>query len=275
MRTALSALALTVALASPALAGPRDFVIEHAGVGGDAQQAAPYIQKFLEYAEEKLGWPKGSAKGEFFPEPNDEFMSYLAEKKPGFGMLDPDQYLALRKSHDLQVIASVQGKNQAAKTYSLLVKDPAYRSLADLAGKTLVSNHLQSERYLSKVVFDGKIDVKQHFQAKPVASMLKAVKAVDRGEADAALLSDEEVEALKGMAYKDLKVIWTSAELPPMPVVAFGKNASAKDREAFAKMLPGMCTDPKGAEVCKALDITRFTAPEKAAYEQAARRYDK
>jgi ABC-type phosphate/phosphonate transport system substrate-binding protein len=256
-----------------AQAGPRDFVVQHAGVGGDTAQAAPYMEKFMRYAEEALGWPAGSADGQFFSEPGPA-KAYIEEKKPGFGMLDPELYLEMQKSHQLQLIATVVGKNQSHGHLNLVVKDPALKSLDDLKGKTLVSSHFQSERYLDKVVFDGKIAAKKHFDKLiPAPSMLKGVKMVDRGEAAAVLLSDEEVDALKGMAYKDLRVLWTSVALPPMSVAVFGKNVSPKDREAMKSMLPKMCSTPKGGEVCKALDIAKFTPPDKAAYDAAQKKF--
>ncbi|MFI5290466.1 MAG: phosphate/phosphite/phosphonate ABC transporter substrate-binding protein [Polyangia bacterium] len=272
----MTCITLTLALASSALAGPRDFVVEHAGVGGTSEQAAPYLAKFLEYAEQTLGWPAKGSSAQFFAEPNAAFLQYLAEKKPGLGMIDPDQFLALRSKESLVLLATVYGKNQSLGHLNLVVKSPALKTLPDLKGKSLISSHLQSPKYLSKIVFAGKIDVDSYFgKLVPATSMLKAVKAVDRGEADAALLSDDEVTALKSMAYAGLHVMWTSPALPPMPVVGFAKNSSAKDRAAFAKMLLGMCADPKGGEVCKALDIEKFGPPAKAAYEAAEKRYGK
>jgi ABC-type phosphate/phosphonate transport system substrate-binding protein len=262
-------------LGGTAFAGPRDFVVEHAGAGGTSQQAAPYIAKFLRHAETALGWPANSLNGEFFAEPNDA-AKYIGEKKPGFGMVDPDVLLALKKRENLQVLASADSKNNLGKLH-LVVKSPAYKSIDDLKGKTVISNHLQSPKYLMKVVFDGKIGEPDKYFGKMVEApgMLKGVKAVDRGEADAVLLSDAEVASISKTTYPDLKVIWSSAELPPMAVVAFGKNAQPKDVEAFKKMLLGMCSDPKGAEVCKDLDITKFTPPADAAYQAAQKKFDK
>ena len=255
-----------------AVAGPRDFLIEHAGSGGTQQQAAPFVAKFLRYAETALGWPANSVSGDFFSEPADAIAA-LAAKKPGLGMLDPDQLLELRKKESIEILASATGKNQLGKLH-VVVKDPAYKKLADLKGKTLVSNHLQSARFLSKVVFDGKIDIKTHFgKLVEAPGMLKGVKSVDRGEAEATLLSEEELVALKGMAYPDLHVIWSSETLPPTAVVAFGKNAQAKDKAAFGKMLFKMCADPQGAPVCKELDIVKFTPP--ADYDVAQKKFDR
>src|SRR5262249_22032151 len=134
-----------------AWAGPRDFLIEHAGDGGSQAEAQPFLDKFMRWLEKACGWPVGSAQGAFFPEPKPA-IQYIDEKKPAFGLLDPDMWLALRKKHDLQPIAQVEGKRQAAGNMAILVKNesPAKR-LEDLKGKKLTSNHLQSPKYLSKV----------------------------------------------------------------------------------------------------------------------------
>ncbi len=271
--TCVTIVALSAGIAR---AGSHDFVIEHAGVGGTSQQAAPYIQKFLEHIEGALGWPKGSANGDFFPEPDADFKKFLADKKPGIGLIDPDQFLELQKLEGLSIIGTVFGKNQSLGHLNLVTTDAAIKGPADLKGKIIASTHLQEPKFLTRIVFDGKFDAKD-FTLQKTVSMLKAVKAVSGGKADAALLSDEEVEWLKSPSspYPTVKVVWTSPALPPMPVVAFNKNSTPAERDAFAKMLLGMCSDPKGAEVCKALDIQKFGPPDKTAYDAAMKKYSK
>ena len=264
---------LLFGLAAPALAGPHDFVIQHGGAGGTSQTAQPYINQVLRYAEGVLKWPANSAKGEFFPDEAGA-VQYIDANKPGFGIVDASVFLDLREKYDLQPIASVQGQNQLNGHLSVVVKDPNIKSLDDLKGKTLISNHLENSKFLSKIVFAGKLDADKHFKLSPTASPLKGLKAVDRGEAEATLLDDEQLASSKTLPFgKDLKVIFTSKLLPPTPVVAFGKNSVPADREAFGKMLIGMCKDKKGADVCKSLQITKFTPPDKAAYEDAVRKY--
>jgi ABC-type phosphate/phosphonate transport system substrate-binding protein len=258
-----------------AWAGPRDFVAERSGIGGSTEEAAPYIDTFLRYVEKAQGWPEKSATGKYFSDPA-EARAYIAAKKPAWGMMDPDLFLELRKRDELVPIASVTGKNQTLGHLSIVVKDPALKTLDDLKGKVLISNHLQSPRFLSKVVFDGKLDVEKHFKLQPTPSPLKGLKAVDRGEAAATLLDDEQLAAMKTLPFgASLRVLWTSEPLPPVSMVAFGKETTPAEREKFAKMLVGMCADPKGADVCKSLEITKFTPPDKAAFDAAARRYDK
>jgi ABC-type phosphate/phosphonate transport system substrate-binding protein len=256
-------------------AGPHDFVAQHSGVGGTTEAAAPRLQQFLTYAEGKLKWPPGSAHGSFFPSASDA-IQYIETDKPGFGMLDPELFFELRKKEALEVLVTVHGETEALKHYSVVVADPAYKTLEDLKGKTLVSNHLQSERYLSNVVFAGKIDAAKHFKLEKTGSPLKGLKAIDRGEAAATLLDDDQLAHMKDLPFASkLKVIYTSPALPPMPFVAFGKSSKPEDRAAVKKLLLEMCSDPKGAQVCESLQIKKFSPPDKAAYDEAARRFDK
>jgi ABC transporter, phosphonate, periplasmic substrate-binding protein len=259
-------------LAAPVLAGSHDFVIQHAGSGGNTQSAQGYIDQFLRYAEGALKWPANSAKGEFFTK-QAEAKAFIDQAKPGFGILDAPVFLDLQKSDDLVVIASVEGTNQLSGHLSVLVKDPKLKSLADLKGKKILSNHVDNPRFVSTIVFRGALGEKDvTFEQTP--SAFKGPRTVSAGGADATLVSDTELAAMN-LKQLGLQVIYKSPTLPPTPVVALGKNSTPAEREAFTKMLMKMCGDPKGSEVCKALEITKFTPPDKAAYDDALRRYAK
>jgi len=260
-------------LCGTSFAGGRDFIAAHAGAGANAQNAQPYIDQFLRIAEQMTGWPVNSAKGEWVDDEKGAEKA-IAERKPGFAILDPEMFLALRKKESLEPIAEVKGKTFNKGHYNIVVKDPALKTLADLKGKKLASNHLASTKYVSKVAFGGKIDVDKEFVLVKTAQPSKPIKAVARGEADAALIDDEQLAQMKELA-PDLKVIWTSPALPPTPVVAFTKNSTAADRAAFAKALPKLCADDKGKPVCESMFIDKFAPADKAAFAEAAKRYDK
>jgi ABC-type phosphate/phosphonate transport system substrate-binding protein len=261
-----------VALSGTAFAGGRDFIVEHAGAGANAENAQPYIDQFLRVTEQATGWPANSAKGEWVDDqPAAE--KAIAEKKPGFAILDPEVYFELRKKNALEPIGVVKGKTFNKGHYSLVVKDPALKTLADLKGKKVISNHFASPKYISRVAFDGKVDVAKDFAITNSKQPSKPIKAVSKGEADAALIDDEQLAALKELA-PDLKVIWTSPALPPTPVVVFAKNATPADRAAFAKALPKLCED-KGKAICESMFIDKFAPVDKATFADAAKRYDK
>jgi ABC-type phosphate/phosphonate transport system substrate-binding protein len=261
-----------LALSGSAYATGRDFVIEHAGAGANAENAQPYIDQFLRVTEQATGWPASSAKGEWVDD-GAAAEKVIAEKKPAFGILDPEVYFELRKKNALEPIGVVRGKTFNKGHYSLVVKDPALKTLADLKGKKVISNHLASPKYISKVAFEGKLDVAKDFVITNTKQPSKPIKAVAKGEADAALIDDEQLAALKELA-PDLKVIWTSPALPPTPVVAFTKNATPADKAAFAKVLPKLCEE-KGKAVCESMFIDKFAPVDKATFTDAAKRYDK
>src|SRR5689334_21008985 len=102
----VTSIALSAALSSGvAFAGPRDFVVEHAGIAGAAENSQAAIASFLRLIEEALGWPANSAVGQMF-EDSASANKYVAEKKPGFGMVDPDYLAELKKKGGVTVLAS-------------------------------------------------------------------------------------------------------------------------------------------------------------------------
>jgi len=260
-------------VAGTALAGGRDFIAEHAGAGANATNAQPYIDQFLRIAESLSGWPANSAKGEWVDDMKGAEKA-IAERKPGFAILDPEVFLELRKKESLEPIAEVKGKTFNKGHYSLVVKDAALKSLADLKGKKVSSNHFASPKYIDKVGFDGKVDIEKDFVVLKASAPSKPLKDVEAGRADAALIDDEQLAAMKEIA-PDLKVIWTSAALPPTPVVAFTKSSTPADRAAFGKALPKLCADPKGKPVCESMFIDTFAPVDKSAFSAAEKKYDK
>ncbi len=273
-RTLSLGVAAVLTFSAPAFAASNDFIVESASSGGTTDTAKPYLEQFSAYAQRVLtGWKPIAAS--FFADKKAAGAA-ATEKKPGFAMMDIDMYLDLHKREDLTVIAAVEGAIHNRGHLHVLVKDPAIKTLEDLKGKVLVSNHLQSPRYISKLMFAGKIDAETFFKLQPSPSPLRGMKSVDRGEAAATIVDDAQLANMKSLPYSaSLRTIFSSGPLPPTPFVAFGKNSKAEEKAAVQKMLLGMCADKKGAEVCKALQVTKFAKPDLAAYEEAKRRFDK
>ncbi len=257
------------------LAGPHDFVIETTGMGGTAEVAAPFVDQFLRHLETVLGWPEKSTAGQFFSD-RAGTIGHIESAKPGIGMIEPDLWLDLHKKHALTVVASITGPRQAIGHLSVVVKDLKYKTLGDLKGQVLTSNHLESPRFLSKIVFDGKLDAATFFKLQQTPSPLRGLKAVDRGEAAATLLDDMQTAQLQTLPFaSSLRVLYKSEVLPAVPVVAFGKNITPADRDQIAQAMIGVCKSEKGAAVCKALQIEAIVAPDKRIYDSAMRRYNK
>lgn len=273
MLTLATALVLGLS-GSAALAGPRDFVIYVTRLGGDPDLAKPYIAKFAAYLEETAGWPKGSVKGSFFTD-KAQAEAFVRTAKPGFGLLEPNLYLELLAAEKLEPFSQIQSADLVSKKLHLVVKDPSLSTLEKLKGKKLWTTLAGSPVYLSKVVLGGKVDATTHFALKPIKAVLKGVRAVLKGQADAALLDDDQLaQAKKMQGGAALRVAFSSDPLPPIPLVFFGKNTKPAERKALQRVLSGMCGTPKGAPICKELHMEKIVPLEKKLFTKAEERYD-
>lgn len=266
-------------LASPlAHAGARDFVVYAPGLGGSADQAKPYLDTFFRELEKSLGWPTGGASGEFLEDAK-AAETYIAEKHPGFGMIAPSMYLELAcKKEPVEPIATLVGLREtgAAGRFHLVAKDPALKDLKSVEGKRLASNHLENQRFVSRVVFDGAIDITKYFQLRTASSPLKPLKEVDRGEADVALIDDAQLAHMKSLPFgQSLHVLFSSEPLPPFPVVAFTKAVKPAERDKVRDALLGFCATPSGGTVCKSLQITKFEPVDASTFRAAVTHYCK
>src|SRR5512140_967242 len=98
---------LSLLAAAPAQAGPHDFVVYIARMGGDTGTAAPYVAKFAAQLEKLMGWPAGSSKGAFFAD-RKEALRAIKDTQPGFALLDPPLYFELREPSALTLIGQLQ-----------------------------------------------------------------------------------------------------------------------------------------------------------------------
>jgi ABC-type phosphate/phosphonate transport system substrate-binding protein len=267
------AIAITLLFTATSFAAEHDFIAEHAGAGATAQNAQPYIDQLLRQIEALAGWAPNSAKGVWVDDEKGAEKA-IAELKPGYAILDPEVFLALHKKFGLEPIASVKGQTFNKGHYSIVTKNPAIKTLADLKGKKVSSNHFSSPRYISRVALEGKVDIEKDWVLEKALSPSKPIKAVINGSADAALIDDEQLAKMKDIeGGEELKAVWTSPALPPTPVVAFG-NTKPADRKKMGEVLQKVCSDAKGKAICDSMFIDRFVPVEKAVFEGAAKKYD-
>jgi len=257
-----------VLAATPAWAGPHDFVVQLSGTGGDEQSAAPFIRQFMDYAEKQLKWPANSAQGKFFPK-RDGAVDYIKSAKPSFGIVDFATFLALHKEYGLEPIAGAELAIKMGGHYHVVVKDGGAKALKDLKGKKLSLNRTIGDEKFLRVIL-GIDDPKSYFaEIKTSPRPAQGLNDVRSGTADATVVDDETLASAKQQD-ASLKSIFDSPAVPPPPVVAFGKQPESA---AIATMLQEMCK--KAANVCKDLQIKQFVKPDKAAYDEAVRKYEK
>jgi len=278
VRGIVGAVALLCGTTSAARAGERDFVVYVPGMGASAAQARPYLDRFAALLDQRLGWTGGGANFTFVDEAP-ALGEVLSTHKPGFGLLPPSYFLSLSCGKKAQVtpvaaVVGLAGSGDSAGRYHLVVKRGGATSLEGLKGKRLSSNHLQDSRFLSRVVFDGKVDVDKDFQLRSTSSPITPLKQVDRGEADAALIDDAQLANMKALPFgQDLVAVFSSEELPPFPLVAFEAASRPADRAALRGTLLTLCQSPEGAPVCKEMQIVRFAPVEARRYQAGIVKY--
>lgn len=266
-RVSLLAFVVALATAGPAWAGPRDFVLCMGGFLGTTEQAAPVLEGLFRHLEKTLGWPEKSISGSYHPDAA-EGLAAIKSVQPGFALVTHEMYAAQRGPMKMQLIGGMRLADGALSRYHVVTKatgGPA--TLAELAGKTIASPHLAEVRFADRVIFGGGLSL-GHGGAKAVdvRAPLSALRKVARGEVDAAVVDEPVIRQLSKLPIgAELRVVHSSDELPPLPVVAFPRASSA-DRQAMAKALLGLCSQGDGAALCRSLRLQGVEAVRDATY---------
>jgi len=256
-----------------AVAGPTDVAIHVTRLGGDTVSAQPFVDRFLRYMESKVGWAAGSTNGSFLVSRKD-VVAFVSGTKPGIGMLEPSLYFEMRKAWGLQPILQLESSELVSSRLNVVVKDPAIRTLDDLKGKRVWTLLADTPAYLSKVVLDGKVDAATAFSLKQIGQALRGAKAVIRGDCEATILDDEQLAKSKEITGgQDLRAIYSSPALPPIPVVLFGGDLKPADRDALARALKAMCGTSDGGAICKEMHIGRFMPLDATVFDAAQKRF--
>ncbi len=267
---AVTVVALSGGTYSRAQAAKRVFVVCLPLAEGAEEAATKQMAPFLRRLEKLAGWPAGSVEGHFYSSIAG-CEAAVRRLKPAFGLVSQGLYLEKRRTWGLKVIGRVDMPRGAGRRLYLVVKKGAYKSLDELRGKVLKSNHVAEVRFLSKVIFRGKVDAGRFFRLRSTSSPLRGFKAVYRGRADCTLVNDEELKIMRRRREgKDLEVIYQSPVLPGTPVVAFRRHAAPQDVKAVARALRNLCKG-EGASVCRNAMIRRFLPGSDATFRKLVR----
>jgi ABC-type phosphate/phosphonate transport system substrate-binding protein len=267
----LTALA-AIALSTPSLAGDRDVVFCLPGFPGTQNQAQPFVEKMLRHLETKLGWDKGSMAGAYYPD-EAEGLKQLETQKPGIALLGPSVLAARYKPSGMKIIAKVEVQGRGEELYSIVVKADGPSNIEALAGKKLIGALVSDPQFVHNVLLGKKLPMgKVNFvdERKP----LQALRAVARGQVDAAIVDKNTVDHMPELAFaKDLKIIYTSAPIPAPAVVVIGDVV--KDADKVQQVLTSLCGQPDGQELCKTLTISSIKNASEADYKSLLSAYSK
>jgi hypothetical protein len=274
MRTVPVVVVLALLLAPQlAYSRSRDVAIHVTRLGGNTTLAQPYVDRFLRYVESAAGWTPHSMRGSFQIRKRGA-IAYVANTKPGLGIIEPPLYFEYRQAWRLQPILQTESKKLVSDRLHVVVKDPAIKVLADLKGKRVWTTLAEYPKYLSRIVLNGQVDAAELFILRQVDSAMKSARSVIRGDCDATILDDEQFSKAKTIqGGKNLRVIYDSPALPALPVVVFGTALSAQERATLTKVLLEMCSSSKGAGICKKMRIGRFAPLDTALFTALQKRY--
>jgi hypothetical protein len=260
-------------VAGAAISGPRDTAMHVTRLGGNSVLAQPYVDRFLRYVENAVGWTPSTMKGSFLVTKKN-VLEFIAKAKPGMAIMEPPLYFEYRKAWQLEPIVQLESKDLVSERLHLVVKDAAFKELADLKGKRLWTTLADYPAYLSRIVLGGQVDAARHFRLSQVGQAMKGARGVLRGDCEAVILDDDQfAEAKKIEGGKALRTIYDSQTLPALPVVVFGAAFTPKEREAMAKTLMEMCGTPKGGAICKKMRIGRFAPLNTPLFNSIQKRY--
>lgn len=269
LATCLAGLLAAAAPARPA--APREVLVCYPGGPVRARDAQPALESMLRVIEETGRWPEGSLTAEFTSKV-DTCRKLLEEKRPHFAILSTGLYLEHRDDHHLVPVAQPNIRGKTTDTYRILVKKGTYDSLDALRGKTLGGTLLSEPRFLHRVVFEGSIDPRRHFELEPSRRALRALRKLDRGKLDAVMVNDQQYQSLGSLPFSDhLEVVFTSKPLPLVGLVADKSKTTRKDRARLTQSLSAMCTHAKGEELCKLFGVESFVPADKHTYESISR----
>ena len=257
--------AATGAVSGAAFAGgPTVKVIllrEH-GVG-TSSTVQPYLDKFIATAAQQNGWDPASA-GRFEAK-RASAQAWIQGNDPHYGIFSLAAFLALRKQYNLEPIGSATLDTGGGEQYFIV--STSQSTLAGCKGKQLATDH-DDQAFVEKVVADGQFTMGD-FTVVPTKRFGEAGFKVINGAAECALIDDAQLADLKKTS-PSINVAWTSAKLPPMPVVAF-PAAPAAEKAAFQQSLPKICpTDP---DTCKSVGLKVLTNANAQAYQAIIGKY--
>jgi hypothetical protein len=239
MHPRLPASAITVAwiwllaAAAPLRAGTGEvaiLVLKEHGVGSPTL-AQPYVDRFTELVAEQNGW--AGARGQYLNS-RSAVPAFVEAHDPHYGMFSLAAFLALRETYRLEVIGRVASTLAGGEQYFIVSKTA--RDLTGCKGGTLASDHTGDARFVERVVARRQFGLAE-FQVLENLRPLQSIRQVLSGEADCALIDDAQRAELQHLdAAGEVRVVWQSAPLPPMAVVAF-PAAPPAERKAFQTSL--------------------------------------
>jgi hypothetical protein len=242
-------------------------VLKEHGVGSPTL-AQPFVDRFTALIAQQNGW--AAARGQYLNS-RSAVRPFVESHDPHYGMFSLAAFLALREQYRLEVIGRVASTLAGGERYFIVSRSA--RDLAGCKGQTLASDHADDEKFIERVVARRQFRLAD-FQVLHNVRPLQSIYQVLGGEAQCALIDDAQLAELQHIdTAGEVRVVWKSAPLPPMAVVAF-PAAPAAERKALQASLHGLCQEEPGRTACQEVGIRALDVASASDYAEVVSLYD-
>ena len=238
----------------------------------DAERAAPFLRRLEAALAEHVPAFAGATVSARLCDDAAEAAELLAERPTRLAIVPPGFYLAHAEDADLRlrVVASVPRLGAVTERYRLVTRRGANApaDLQALHDETVAIQGWPDPRYLRRVVFATDAE-ELPFELVPTRNLADTVFDLVEPEPDAdgpaaILVDDAQFRFLERdeLVWPELKVVWSSAELPRDLVVACGRDW---DDSAVAKLRTALLAfddHDQGREVLKLMGSPGFAQPD-------------
>jgi hypothetical protein len=186
----------------------------------------------------------------------------------------------VNSEHPATPIAQSPRFGKSVEHYYIVTSKSGTSALSALKGKTVRTYFGIDRDYLRKVVLPAdfqpgtflKLDESQNL----ADDVFLLIENGQTKEAVTAILIDEELKhffEIDDLVWPQLKIIWTSSELPRELFVAIGEGWNEARKKELFDALQKMNGDQKGKELLQLLQSTGFTAVDSALLNRTLQKY--
>ncbi len=260
------------AIAAPAAV---NVVIVFPGGPDAGEEGQKIIDQFLDIVNRQGEFGKNGIAGSYFNDA-DKAVAHLKEHRNSFIMGSLGFFLTWRKALSLVPVARVETPEGGAGRHYLVAGKGAFATLDSMKGKTIAGNTLYEDpRFLSKVVFEDKIDISAHFELQPTKRPLSALRKVSRGTLDGVLLNEGQYLSLKRLSmFEAFDVVYKSPPLLPLGLMMIDTERTRNRMHKLLQALTTMCRSEEGREACANFGIRGFQAVTEGDLKQAVSMYE-
>lgn len=258
----LRAVILMIALAGICPAATFYVILKTGDEAATSEKASQFLSDFSAYLNGKAPFLKQKPLRGLITNKTEEALALIQKQQPLFALVSPAFYLEHLKGTSAP-IDQIPRFGLNVEHYSLVAAKSGPASLSGLKGQTIRTLVFDEVNYLKRVVFPSSFQPGRDFALQQTMNMADEVFLMTEKEkgAAAALLMDEELLHFfqsDPLVWPELKVLWTSDDLPRDLVVNLDNRLDAAEVQQLQKAFAEMPKDPLGSRLIQLMQTTGF-----------------